>query len=126
MQKLRAIVAPAALFALLILIASFDFAIALIAEFSFIWDIAVGIMLGAGLALLPALSAHKSANDRNLAYFWICGFCSLLLIFLHYMSTVVGVQTEGAAFVPPTNTRMRVVEGALLGYCSVVAGREKV
>ena len=126
MRKLRAILAPGALFALLILIASFDLDIGVIAEFAFIWDVTVGILLGAGLAALPALSAHKGRNDKHLAFFWICGFCALILVFVQYMSTVMGLQTEGAAFVPPTNARMRIIEGALLGYCSLVAGREKI
>lgn len=126
MRRIRAVVAPVALFALLIFIASFGPDIGAIAEFAFIWDIAIGILLGAGLAVLPALSAHKSANDKYLAFLWVGGFCSLVLIFIQYMSTVVGFQTEGAAFVPPTNAQMRIVEGALLGYCSLVAGREKV
>ena len=125
MRRIRAILAPIALFALLIFISSLNLNIGAIAEFSFIWDIALGIALGVGAAALPALSAYKGAGDKHLAFFWICGFCSLVLIFIQYMSTVMGVQTEGAAFVPPTNTRMRVVEGAILGYCSLVAGREK-
>jgi len=126
MLGLRAIFVPVALFALLILIASFDFTIGMIAEFAFIWDVAVGILLGVALAALPALSAFKGVGDKNLAFFWVCGFCSLLLIFVQYMSTVVGLQTEGAAFAPPTNARMRIIEGAILGYCSLVAGREKI
>ena len=125
MRKIRAIFAPVALFAVLILISSLSPNIEAIAEFEFIWDVAIGIALGAGIATLPALSAFRGVENKRLSFFWVCGFCALVLIFAQYMTTVVGFQTEGPAFIPRTNTRTRVIEGAFLGYCSLVAGRER-
>lgn len=126
MRRMRAMLVPIALLALLVLISSQSPNIEAIAAFDFIWDVVVGIALGASIAALPSLSAFNGIEDKRLSFLWACGFCSLIIIFAQYMTTVVGLRTEGFDFIPPTSARMRVVEGAFLGYCSLVAGREKI
>ncbi len=125
MRKIRAAVVPLLALGATCALALFDVRLDSVAQFSFIWDVLLGAVVGALLALLPSLSGFPGKQNALTSMFWICGFVSLLLIFYQYMSLVTGVQVPQLAFLAPS-PRARIAESAVLGYCSLVAGRGKV
>ena len=126
MQGFRAMMVPVLLFAAFLLLGAVDLQIPAIAHFDFIWDVLLGAVLGAGLAWLPTLAGFKAKRNATTSMFWICGFASLLIIFYQYMSLVTGSAIQALAFLNVPIARLRIVEGAMLGYCSFVAGRGMV
>ena len=126
MRKFRAAAMPLLVLAGICGLAYGTLSVDAIARFDFIWDALLGAALGAGLALLPAFSGFGARRNALTAMYWLCGFAALLLIFYQYMASVTGLTIDGLLFLSNPGPRMRVAEGAMLGYCSVVAGRGKV
>lgn len=126
MRRIRAIMVPLLVLTATCALALFDFKLDSVANFSFIWDVLLGSVLGVGLALLPSTSGFISRQNNLTAMFWVCGFISLLLIFYQYLSTITGTHIQGLAFLAVGDVRIRIVEGVFLGYCSAVAGRGKI
>jgi len=126
MRKFRAAVLPLFLLAGVCSLAYFSLRIDAIAKFDFIWDVLLGAVLGGALALLPALSGFGARRNAYTGMYWVCGFTALLLIFYQYMNSVTGAQVDSLTFLLDPGPRMRVAEGVMLGFCSVVAGRGKV
>lgn len=126
MRNLRMIIVPLLILAAISTLAMINVNITAIAHFVFIWDILLGAALGAGLALLPALSGFPTRRNAQTGMLWVCGFISLLLIFYQYMTLVTGMHIDALTFLASPNTRMRIVEGAVLGYTSLLAGRGKL
>lgn len=126
MRNIRAVFVPILLLAALCALAWFDLSIPIIAEFSFIWDVILGTVLGIALAWLPTLSGFTSKRNQLTGMFWVGGFLALLLVFYQYMVLVTGLNVEALTVISSPGPRMRIVEGAFLGYCSFTAGRGKV
>lgn len=125
MRNIRAICMPILVLAVLVALAWLQVALPAVARFDFIWDVLLGGALGAGLALMPGLAGFAQKKNAMTSMLWVCGFLSLLLVFFQYMTLVTGMQVEALSFLTAPTTRMRIVEGAVLGYCSVIAGRGK-
>lgn len=125
MRNFRAIAMPLLLLAAITALAYANVSVDRIAQFGFIWDVLLGAALGAGLALLPPAAGFPGKRNALTAMFWVCGFATLLIIFYQYMTLMTGMNIETIAFLGNPNGRMRVVEGAMLGYCSIFAGRGK-
>lgn len=126
MRNVRAIIVPILLLVILCALAWLQVQLPIVAAFDFIWDVILGAALGVGLSLLPVLSGFAVRRNAMTSMLWVCGFLSLLLIFYQYMTLVTGLQLDSLAFLATPNTRMRIVEGAILGYCSFTAGRGKI
>lgn len=126
MRKAQAIVLPVAILCILLALAFVELQLDAIAEFAFIWDVLLGIALGVGIAILPALAGFESKRNERTSFFWVCGFVSMLLIFCQYISSVIVLRADIVTFLPQANARMRMVEGAFLGYCSYIAARGKM
>lgn len=126
MQKIRAAVMPVLLLVLAYGLAWYNINISEIAQFDFIWDALLGVLLGIALAMLPTMSGFKLRKNAATGMYWICGFLTLLLIFYQYMTMVTGMKLDVLAFMHPTTARVRIVEGVILGYCSLIAGRGKI
>lgn len=126
MRNVRVAVLPILLMAAATALAWWRPEVHAIAHFSFIWDVLLGAVLGALLALLPQLSGFTPRRNAATGMFWVCGFVSLLLIFYQYATMLTGLSIEAISFLAMPNGRMRVIEGAFLGYCSVLAGRGKI
>lgn len=126
MLKLRAVCMPVLVLAAVCALAWLEADLSFIAHFGFIWDVLLGAALGAGLALLPPMSGFAVRRNAATSMYWVCGFVALLLVFYQYAALVTGVYVQPLAFLSLPGTRMRVVEGAVLAYCSVVAGRGKI
>lgn len=126
MRNIRAAIVPVLLLAVVYALAWVQLTIDQIAQFDFIWDVLLGIVLGLGLAFLPGMAGFAQRRNSVTTMFWICGFLSLLVIFYQYISLVTGMRINEIAFLTAPGPRLRIVEGALLGYCSCVAGRGKI
>lgn len=126
MRYIRAVVVPILLLAAVCMLAWLQIGVEEVAHFDFIWDVLLGAVLGAGLALLPAMAGFAVRKNALTGMLWVCGFLSLLLIFYQYMTLVTSLQVEALSILASPDTRMRVVEGVILGYCSFVAGRGKI
>lgn len=125
MRKVRAALLPMLLLIGLTALAWLDVRLDRVAHFGFIWDVLLGLMLGMGLCALPALSGFSARRNALTGMYWVCGFASLLLIFYQYTNLLTGVSAEPLAFLTDPGPRMRIVEGALLGFTSLMAGRGK-
>lgn len=126
MRNLRVLVVPLLVFIALCALAMFHFDIPIIADFDFIWDVLLGAVLGAAFALLPAMSGFPVRRNAQTGIFWGCGFLSLAVIFYQYISQVTGMRIDALTFLASPGTRARIVEGAMLGYSSLTAGRGKI
>lgn len=126
MRNVRAALVPILLLIAVCALAWFNIDLPFIAEFSFIWDVVLGAVLGIGIALLPALSGFTIRRNAFTSMYWICGFMALLLIFYQYMTMVTGLHADFLEFMTHPGPRMRIVEGVILGYCSLIAGRGKI
>jgi hypothetical protein len=126
MRKIRAAVVPLIALVLVCALASFDAQIESVAQFSFMWDVLLGVFVGVILALLPAMCGFSARQNALTSMFWIGGFASLLLIFCQYMSLVTGMQLKDLPFLSGAMPRARIAEGVMLGYCSLIAGRGKI
>ena len=127
MKKLRAMLCPVAVLLVLSMLALWNVTVQAIAYFGFIWDVLLGAALGISLALLPTFCGFGARKNASVSMFWVCGFAALLLIFVQYMSLVTDLALPDLPFLSSSyNGRILVVEGALLVYCSVVAGRGKL
>lgn len=126
MRNVRAVLVPIGLLLALGALAWLVIDVPIIAHFDFIWDVLLGALLGAGLAVLPAWAGYPPKRNAQTGMFWACGFVALLLIFYQYMTQVTGLGIEALAFLSTPGTRMRIVEGAFMGYCSLIAGRGKM
>lgn len=125
MRKARMIAIPVAMLMLLLLLSFFEVQIDAIAEFTFIWDVMLGIALGVGLVLLPSISGYQYSLTNHTTFLWVCGVIAMVLIFCQYMTTVIGIHAGITPFLPQTNARMRIVEGVFAGYCSFAASLGK-
>ncbi len=125
MRNFRAAVIPVLLLAAACALAYFDLKFDRVAHFGFIWDVLLGAALGAALVLLPSMSGFSARKNALTSMYWVCGFTALLLVFYQYMTLVTGMRIESLAFLSNPGPRMRIVEGVLLGYCSLMAGRGK-
>lgn len=126
MRKVQAVLVPLLILAALVALAWLQVDVPIIARFDFIWDVILGAALGLGLALLPQLSGFAPRKNALTSMFWVCGFITLLVVFYQYMSLVADLHIAALSFLSSPGPRMRLIEGALLGYCSFVAGRGKV
>jgi hypothetical protein len=126
MRKIRVAAMPLLLLAALWALAGWRAELPQIAHFDFIWDVLLGGAVGAGFALLPQMASLGGKRNGLTGLFWVCGFVALVLVFYQYISLVTGVSAQGLGFLENPGTRTRMVEGAVLGYCSFVAGRGKL
>lgn len=126
MQKLRVAVVSVLVFVALGALAWLRLDVSFIAHFDFIWDVLLGLALGAAFAWMPTFTGFAVRRNAATGMFWICGFLFLLVIFYQYMTLVIGLHVEQLDFLAAPSTRMRVIEGAVLGYCSFTAGRGKI
>lgn len=126
MRNIRIVFVPVLILAALCGLAMLEIDVTGIAQFGFIWDVLLGGVIGAALALLPAMAGFNVRRNAQTSLLWVCGFVTLLLIFYQYMTLVTGMRIEALAFLAAPGTRMRIAEGVMLGYCSFIAGRGKV
>lgn len=126
MRNLRTLFVPILMLAALCALAWFVLELPIIAHFDFIWDVLLGALLGAAFAWLPQLTGFPSRKNAQAGMLWACGFLSLLVIFYQYMTLVTGLHIDFLAFLATPGPRLRIVEGAFLGYCSFIAGRGKL
>jgi hypothetical protein len=126
MRKVRVALMPVLLLAALWALAGWRVDMPRIAHFGFIWDLLLGAALGAGFALLPQFASIGSKREALTGYFWFGGFVTLLLVFYQYISQVLGISAQALRFLENPDTRTRIIEGAVLGYCSFVAGRARL
>lgn len=126
MRAVRAAIVPFLLLAVLFAVGRLEPSFPQLAHFDFIWDVLVGALLGVCLCLLPALSGFPPRKNKSVGLFWIAAFAALLLIFYQYMTLITGMRLSVVAFLTGVGSRVRVIEGAVLGYCSVTAGRGKI
>lgn len=126
MRNVRAIAMPILLLAAVCMLAWLQISVKEVSQFDFIWDVLLGVALGAGLAFLPAMAGFAVRKNALTGMFWVCGFLSMLLIFYQYMTMVTSLQVEVISFLASPGTRMRITEGVFLGYCSFIAGRGKI
>lgn len=125
MRSVRAVVVPILLLAALGALAWLNIDIAVIAQFPFIWDVLLGVALGVGLALLLPLSGFAVRRNALTGMLWVCAFLSLLIIFYQYMVQVTGLHVEALTFLAMPGTRLCIVEGAVLGFTTLIAARGK-
>lgn len=126
MRNIRAVFVPILVLAALMALAWLEVQLAAVARFDFIWDVLLGCVLGMALALLPGLAGFAQKKNVMTSMLWVCAFLALLLVFFQYMTLVTGMRVEGLSFLTTPGTRMRVVEGAVLGHCTVIAARGKL
>ncbi|GHU83122.1 hypothetical protein FACS1894196_2490 [Clostridia bacterium] len=126
MRRVRAAVVPLLLLVAIGALTLWDPRVNVIAQFTFIWDVLLGVLLGAGLALLPSMAGIGAHRTPVAGLFWVCGFFALLLIFYQYTVLVADLSPRVLAFLAKPGPRARVVEGVMLGYASVIAARGKL
>lgn len=126
MRSLRAAVFPVLLMLALVFLSCLSFELPSISHFEFIWDVLIGGALGAGLAFLPTIAGFEGKRNPLGSKLWIAAFVTMLLVFYQYISLVTRIQLHLLPFLENPGARMRIVEGALLGFLSFAAGRSRV
>lgn len=126
MRNFRAVFAPLLVLCAACGLAMLSVRLEAVVHFDFIWDVLLGAALGILLALLPTFAGFGGKHQAVTSMLWVCGFAALLLIFYQYASMVTGWHMDAISFLSSPGPRLRIAEGAVLGYCSLIAGRGKV
>jgi hypothetical protein len=117
MQKIRTVIMPLLLLAAVSALSYFSWTYPGIAKFAFLWDALLGLVLGAGLAVLPQWTGVQSKPNLQSGLFWVGAFLALALLCTQYVGQVTGMVPFGLMWLTQAGTRACVSEGALMGFC---------
>ena len=123
MRNARAVAVQVLIIAGLCALAWLQLELPAIAHFDFPWGLLLGILLGVLLALLPALAGFPVRPNALAGMYWAGAFILLLLVVYQYLSMVTGLHLDALRFISQPAARLRIVEGALLGFCVTQAMR---
>lgn len=126
MKKLRALIYPTLLLAGLWLLADININYVRIAHFDFILDALIGIVMGVVFAVIPSVGGFGTRRTPQTSMLWLPAFAMLVVLFYQYASLVTGFTSESLRFLFNPTVRLRVTEGAALGYCVTAACRGKL
>ena len=126
MKNLRALVYPALLLAGLWLLSDINVNFVRIAHCDFLLDALIGVVLGIVFAVIPSAGGFGTRRAPQTSMLWLPAFVMLVLLFYQYAALTTGFGSERVRFLLNPTTRLRVVEGAALGYCVTIACRTKL
>lgn len=108
------------------LLARLDANVTHIARFDFLWDVLSGAAAGVVFCLLPVAGGFGARRNVRTSMLWLPAFFALVVIFYQYAVLVTGLESPPFRFLLGAGTRLRMVEGAAVGYCAAVAARGKI
>lgn len=108
------------------LLARMNVNLASVARFDFIWDVAVGAVMGVFFLLLPSAGGFPVKKSTYTAVLWLPAFLVLVVIFYQYVSMISGIEAPFLRLLHNPGTRARMVEGAAVGYCAAAGVRGKI
>jgi len=122
-KRIRSMLCPILLFAVVAVVAMMGLSIPAIAYFDFLWDVILGVLLGGALNLFPALCAMTPKKNALSGNYWLCFFILLVILCCQYLSLTMNLHIPVLYVLANPSTRLRIVEGAFLGYCAFAAAR---